>query len=90
MGHTNTLDLPQRFGDHRPKDPIEGPTSQVAGQRSGPGGGEPWKELIMQKADQTRLPVHGKGPNTPDINWLFAAPKFKQIQPSMWKNIVGS
>jgi len=53
-------------------------------------GGEPWKELIRQKVNQTRLPVHGKGPNTPDINWLFAVPKFKQIRPSMWKSIVGS
>ncbi len=34
--------------------------------------------------------MHGKGPNTPNINWLFAAPKFKQIRPSMWKSIVGS
>ncbi len=31
-------------------------------------GGEPWKELIMQKVDQIKLPMHGKGPNTPDIN----------------------
>jgi hypothetical protein len=31
-------------------------------------GGEPWKELVRHRADQTRLPVHGKGPSTPDIN----------------------
>jgi hypothetical protein len=42
-------------------------------------GGEPWKDLIRQKADQIILPVHGKGPNTPDINWLFATPKLKRI-----------
>jgi hypothetical protein len=29
-------------------------------------GGEPWKELIRHKADQIRLPIHSKGPNTPD------------------------
>jgi len=40
-------------------------------------GGEPWKELIRQKADQIKLPMHGKGPSTPNINWLFAAPKLK-------------
>jgi len=31
-------------------------------------GGEPWKELIRKYADQVRLPIHGKGPPTPDIN----------------------
>jgi hypothetical protein len=53
-------------------------------------GGEPWKELLRHRADQTRLPVHGKGPNTSDINWLFAAPKLKRIPCSMWKSIVGA
>ncbi len=53
-------------------------------------GGEPWKELIRNKVDQIRLPVHGKGPNIPDVNWIFAAPKLKRIQCSMWKNIVGA
>jgi hypothetical protein len=53
-------------------------------------GGEPWKELVRHKADQIRLPVHGQGPNTPDINWLFAAPKLKRIHCSMWKSIVGA
>ncbi len=53
-------------------------------------GGEPWKELIRHKADQIRLPVHDKGPNTPDINWLFTAPKFKRIHCSMWKSIIGA
>jgi hypothetical protein len=41
--------------------------------------GEPWKELIRYKADQIRLPVHKKGPSTPDIDWLFVAPKLKRI-----------
>ncbi len=40
---------------------------------------EPWKELVRHKTDQIRLPIHGKGPTTPDINWLFAAPKLKRI-----------
>ncbi len=53
-------------------------------------GGEPRKELVRHKADQTRLPVHGKGPTNPDFNWLFAAPKLKRIQCSMWKSIVGA
>ncbi len=53
-------------------------------------GGEPWKELVRHKADQTRLPVHGKGPNNPDLNWLLAAPKLKRLQCSMWKSIIGA
>jgi len=53
-------------------------------------GEEPWKELVRHKANQIRLPVHGKGPNTPDINWLFVLPKLKRIQCSMWKSIVGA
>jgi hypothetical protein len=31
-------------------------------------GGEPWKELIRHKADQTRLPAYSKGPSIADIN----------------------
>jgi hypothetical protein len=53
-------------------------------------GGKPWKELIRHKADRTRLPVHGKGPNTPDINWIFTVPKLKRTQCSMWKSIIGA
>jgi hypothetical protein len=53
-------------------------------------GGEPWKELVRHKADQTRLLVHGKGPTTFDFNWLLAAPKLKRLQCSMWKNIIGA
>jgi hypothetical protein len=53
-------------------------------------GGEPWKELVTHKADQTRLPVHGKGPTNPDLNWLLATPKLKRLQCSMWKSIVGA
>ncbi len=32
--------------------------------------------------------MHGKGPNIPDINWLFAAPKLKQTKCSFWKSIL--
>jgi len=42
-------------------------------------GGEPSKELVRHKADQIRLPVHGKGPTNLDLNWLLAAPKLKRI-----------
>ncbi|CAK9872041.1 unnamed protein product [Sphagnum jensenii] len=89
MGHTSAPNLSWWVGDHRPKDPIGGLVGQAASQRPSPGG-EPWKEFIRHKADQIRLPMHGKGPNTLDINWLFAAPKLKRIRHSMWKNIVGS
>jgi hypothetical protein len=53
-------------------------------------GGEPWKELVQHKADQTRLPVHGKGPSNVDLNWLLAAPKLKRLQNSMWGSIVSA
>jgi hypothetical protein len=50
--------------------------------------GEPWKELVWHKASQTRLPLHGKGPSTSNLNWLLAAPKLKRLKCSMWKSIV--
>jgi len=53
-------------------------------------GREPWKELIRHHADQTKLPVHGKGLDTPDINWIFTAPKLKKSPCSMWKSILGA
>jgi hypothetical protein len=31
-------------------------------------GGKPWKELMRHRVDQTKFSVHGKGPNTMDIN----------------------
>ncbi len=31
-------------------------------------GDKPWKELIRHHVDQTKLPVHGKGPCTPNMN----------------------
>jgi hypothetical protein len=34
--------------------------------------------------------MHGKRPNIPNINWLFAAPKLKQTKCSFWKSIFGS
>jgi hypothetical protein len=89
MGHTSALDLSRWAWNHRSKVPIGGLAGQATGQRPCPGG-ESWKELIRHKVDQIRLPVHGKGPSTPDINWLFAAPKLKRICHSMWKNVVGA
>jgi len=53
-------------------------------------GGEPWKELIRNKVDQIRLPVHNKGLDIPDVNWIFVALKLKRIQCSMWKSIIGA
>ncbi len=29
---------------------------------------EPWKEILRRQANQVHLPLHGKGPNIPDIN----------------------
>ncbi len=45
---------------------------------------------MRQNADQTRLPVHGKGPSNLDLNWLLAAPKLKRLKNFMWKSIVGA
>jgi hypothetical protein len=53
-------------------------------------GGEPWKEIIRSKVNQIKLPVHNMGPDTSDVNWIFAAPKLKRIPCSMWKSIVGA
>ncbi len=53
-------------------------------------GGEPWKKLLRHKANQIRLPVHGMGPTTQDINWLFAATKLKRPPTSLWKSILHS
>jgi len=39
-------------------------------------------------ANQVRLPVHGLGPSTKDINWLFVAMKLKRPPTSLWKNIL--
>jgi hypothetical protein len=46
-------------------------------------GGEPWKELLRHRADQVRISVHGMGPSTQDINWLFATPKLKRLPCSL-------
>jgi hypothetical protein len=51
-------------------------------------GGEPWKELLRHRANQVRLPVHGLGPSTQDINWMFVATKLKRPPTSLWKNIL--
>jgi len=52
--------------------------------------GEPWKELLRHKANQIKFLVHGMGPTTQDINWMFAATKFKRPPTSLWKNILHS
>jgi hypothetical protein len=36
------------------------------------------------------LPVHGLGPTTQDINWLFAATKLKRPLTSLWKSILNA
>ncbi len=51
-------------------------------------GGQPWKELLRHRANQVRLLVHGLGPSTQDINWLFAATKLKRPPNSLWKSIL--
>jgi hypothetical protein len=53
-------------------------------------GGEPWKELLRHKANQVRLPIHMLGPNTQDINWMFATTKLKRPPASLWKSILHS
>ncbi len=51
-------------------------------------GGEPWKELLKHRASQVKLSVHGLGPTTHDINWMFAAKKLKRPLTSLWKSIL--
>jgi hypothetical protein len=53
-------------------------------------GGEPWKEILRHKANQIRLPVHGMGLTTQDINWMFPATKLKRPPTSLWKSILHS
>jgi len=53
-------------------------------------GGEPWKELLRHRANQIKLPVHGMGPTTQDINWMFVATKLKRPPTSLWKSILHS
>jgi len=71
-------DHQRRSWDHRSQDPIGSPTSKAPDQGPGP------------RADQVRLPVHGMGPSTQVINWLFAAPKLKRLPCSLWKSITGA
>ncbi len=40
--------------------------------------GEPWKELLRHRVDQTRLHVHNGGPQVPDIN---CSPKTQKTPP---------
>ncbi len=70
VGHVDVPGNPRGTWNHRPKDLVRGPTGQAAGQRTRLER-RALEELVKHKADQARLPVHGKRPNTPDINWLF-------------------
>jgi len=86
----DTLALPTglgKLGVTDPKSQSEALLAKLFVRGLAPGS-EPWKELVQHKADQTMLPIHGKGPNNSDLNWLLAAPKLKRLQCSMWKNIV--
>jgi hypothetical protein len=88
----DTLTLPivkGRLGIIDPKSQSEALLAKLLVRGLAPGG-EPWKELIRHHADQTRLPIHGKGPDTTDIHWIFAAPKLKRVPYSMWKSILGA
>ncbi|CAM6016855.1 unnamed protein product [Sphagnum balticum] len=87
MGNSDSSINPRGTGGHRSQVPIGGFTRQTSGKRTRPGG-EPWKELVWHNAGQTKLPHHGKGPSTPDVNWLLAAPKLKRLKRSMWRSIV--
>jgi hypothetical protein len=49
-------------------------------------GGEPWKDLLRHRANQVKLLVHGLGPPTKDINWLFAATKLKRPS-TFWMSV---
>jgi hypothetical protein len=85
-----TLALPIAHGGlgvTDPKSQLEALLAKLLVRGLAPGG-EPWKELVWHKAGQTRLPLHGKGPSIPDMNWLFTAPKLKRLKRSMWKSIV--
>ncbi len=87
-----TLALPTTLGGlgvTDPKSQLEALLAKLFIKGLAPGG-EPWKELVQHKADQTRLPVHGKGPSNVDLNWLLAAPKLKRLQNSMWGSIVSA
>ncbi len=81
--------LQRSFGIIDPKTQFEALLAKLLVRGLAPGE-EPWKKLVRHRADQTSLPVHGKGPDIPDINWLLTAPKFKRISCSMWKSIVGA
>jgi hypothetical protein len=85
---TLTLPLSQRgLGVTDPKSQSEALLAKLLVRGLAPGG-EPWKELVCHYAGQSKLPRHGKGPSTPDLNWLLAAPKLKRLKRSMWRSIV--
>jgi len=67
MGHISAPNLLRWVGIIDPKTQSEALLAKLLVRGLVPKG-EPWKELIRQKTDQIKLLVHGKGPNTPDIN----------------------
>jgi hypothetical protein len=88
----DTLTLPiakGRLGINDPKSQSKALLAKLLVGGLAPGR-EPWKELIRHHADQTRLLIHGKGPDTTDIHWIFATPKLKRAPCSMWKSIMGA
>jgi hypothetical protein len=89
MEHHGDPNHPRWAGIIDPKAQLEALLAKLLTRGLAPGG-EPWKELLRHKADQTRLPVHNKGPNTADINWIFTAMKLKKTHYSMWDSILGA
>jgi hypothetical protein len=65
---TLVLPIPQRgLGIIDPKTQLEALLAKLLIRGLAPGG-EPWKEILRHKANQIRLPIHGMGPTTQDIN----------------------
>jgi len=89
VGDPGLPNLPGGLGIIDPKTQSEALLAKLFIRGLAPGG-EPWKEFLRHKANQVRLPIHGLGPNTQDINWMLTATKFKRPPTSLWKNILHS
>jgi hypothetical protein len=89
MGHVHLTHHQRGAGHNRPQNLVGGAPRETAG--AGPSPRRGTLEIADQTShDQTKLPVHGKGPDTPDINCIFAAPKLKRTPCSMGKSILGA
>ncbi len=87
---TLVLPIPQGgLGIIDPKTQLEALLAKLLVRGLAPGG-ELWKELLRHKANQIKLPVHGMGPTTQDINWMFTTTKLKRPPTSLWKSILHS